>query len=90
MDVTEQLLHPGELLGAGHFQRPPELAANVMQLSDRAVVRTPASALNLLYGEAPPTAAPAAPDALASPAAPVASDTVAPDTVPPDTVGVGR
>ena len=65
MDVVEHLLHPGALLGAEHFQRPPDLAADVTWQSDRAMVRTPASALNLQYGPPPsqqPDTVPAVPD----------------------------
>ena len=53
MDVVEELLRPGELVGAEHFQRPPGLAPNVVWQSDRALVRTPASALSLQYGTPP-------------------------------------
>lgn len=53
MDVVEHSFHPGDLVGAEHFQRPPDLAANVNQESDRAIVRTPAAALNLQYGPPP-------------------------------------
>jgi hypothetical protein len=53
MDVVEHLLRPGELVGAQHFQRPPGLAPNTVWMSDRAMVRTPASALALQYGEPP-------------------------------------
>ncbi len=53
MDVVEHLLHPGALLGADHFQRPPDLAPDVTWQSDRAMVRTPAASLPLQYGPPP-------------------------------------
>jgi hypothetical protein len=52
MDVVEHLLRPEELVGTGAFQRPPELAPDITWLSDRAMIRTPASALEL--GTEPP------------------------------------
>lgn len=91
MDVVEHLLRPGELVGAEHFTRPPELAPNVVWMSDRAMVLTPASALALQYGpppftipsgeEAPPAVEPAGGEAPAE--APAAVDSVGaavPDT----------
>jgi len=39
VQVVEHLLRPEELLGAGTFRRPPELAANVVAQSDRALFR---------------------------------------------------
>lgn len=40
-ELLEHSLRPGEFLGAGVFQRPPELAANIVRRSDRAMIRTP-------------------------------------------------
>ena len=59
MDVVEHLLRPGELVGADHFQRPPELAPNVTWLSDRAMVRTPAVRAQRPARFPPPFALPA-------------------------------
>jgi len=53
MDVVEHLLRPAELVGTGAFQRPPELAPDITWLSDRAMIRTPASVLQL-HTEPPP------------------------------------
>ena len=36
-ELLEHTLRPGELLGAGVFQRPPGLAANIVRQSDRAI-----------------------------------------------------
>jgi hypothetical protein len=47
IDVVEHLLRPEELVGTGAFQRPPELAPDITWLSDRAMIRTPSSALQL-------------------------------------------
>ncbi len=89
MDVVEQLLRPGELVGAEHFVRPPELAPNVVWMSDRAMVLTPASALALQYGPPPftlPSAeatTPGVPGAEEAGEAPPVADTVGaavPDT----------
>ena len=40
LTIVEHHLRPGELVGAHHFDRPPELAPNVRTLSDRAIIRT--------------------------------------------------
>jgi hypothetical protein len=53
MDVVEHLLRPGELVGTAAFQRPPELAPDITWLSDRAMLRTPGSALVLNTEPAP-------------------------------------
>jgi hypothetical protein len=53
MDIVEHLLRPEELVGTGAFQRPPDLAPDITWQSDRAMIRTPASALQLRRG-APP------------------------------------
>lgn len=53
LDVVEYLLRPGELLGEELFRRPPTLAPDVSRGSDRAVIRTPISALELLPGPLP-------------------------------------
>lgn len=45
--VVEHLLRPEELLGSGFFQRPPHLAPDITELSDRAILRTPASAVEV-------------------------------------------
>ncbi len=39
--VVEHLLRPEEILGSGFFQRPPHLAPDITELSDRAILRTP-------------------------------------------------
>jgi len=93
MDVVEQLLHPGNLVGAQHFQRPPELAPNVVWMSDRAMVRTPASALALQYGTPPFAAGDAALGGVPVPAEPLtapadsAAATGADTASAPDSVG---
>jgi hypothetical protein len=77
-----------ELLGAEHFRRPPSLAPNITWMSDRALVRTPASALAIQYGE-PPFAA--GDTALGGVPVPPEPDTAAADTAgvsAPDTSGV--
>ncbi len=89
MDVVEHLLRPGELVGAEHFVRPPELAPNVVWMSDRAMVRTPASALALQYGP-PPFALPPSGEPLPAPGslgteAPAASVQPADSVAVPDT-----
>lgn len=94
--VVEHLLRPEELVGAGPFQRPPELAPNITRGSDRAMLRStavvdPAGGVVTVGGEAsespePPEAmeggAPgeAAPDSLE-----IVEDTV--PVVQPDTTG---
>lgn len=53
MDVVEHLLRPEELLGAEPFRRPPELAPDITWLSDRVVLRTPATSLEIMPGPPP-------------------------------------
>jgi hypothetical protein len=60
MDMVEHLLRPAELLGADHFQRPPELAPDITWLSDRAMLRTPAASLQIQPGPPPFPPEPAA------------------------------
>lgn len=48
--VVEHHLRPGELVGAEHFRRPPELAPNTRTLSDRVMIRTRVS-VNPATGE---------------------------------------
>jgi len=99
MDVVEHLLRPDEVLGPERFRRPPELAPDITWLSDRAIFRTPATALVVVPGPPPfplegapvGAASPPAPeaataDSLAAP--PVAGDTLPGDTVPPDTTSI--
>lgn len=104
MDVVEHLLHPQRLLGEDTFRRPPELAPDITWLSDRAIFRTPASALEIIPGPppfplepfdetpaaAPPAGAAAPGDTVAAPGDTLAApaDTVPPDTLRADTVPV--
>lgn len=52
MDVLEHLLRPQELVGQEPFRRPPDLAPDITWLSDRAVLRTPSTGLEII--PAPP------------------------------------
>ncbi|HSG09086.1 MAG TPA: M20/M25/M40 family metallo-hydrolase [Longimicrobiales bacterium] len=53
MDVVEHLLRPQELLGVEPFQRPEELAPDIVWKSDRAMIRTPAASLDIMPGPPP-------------------------------------
>lgn len=83
LQVLERHFRPTELVGDEAFQRPPELAPDVVRASDRATVWTPASALRLQAGPPPFPLEPAAD----IPAAPRDTTAVPADTlsVPPDT-----
>ena len=100
VDVVEHLFRPGELVGEEAFRRPPELAPDITWLSDRAVLRTPAAALEIIPGPPPfsmeseaerqalelAADAAAAEAAAASTDAEMAADTVGGEGLAPDTV----
>ena len=77
--IAEHHLRPGELVGAHHFARPPELAPNIRTLSDRAIIVTQ---VNIGAPEEAETADPAD-DPDAPPPGDAAADSAATDTVPP-------
>jgi MFS family permease len=80
--IVEHLLRPEELLGAGAFARPPDLAPDVTRLSDRAMFRFSVAAFaDPRYGL---IRRPAGPGAPVPDTAAVAPDTA---TVVPDTAG---
>ena len=91
MDVVEHLLRPEELVGPEPFQRPAELAPDITWLSDRAVLRTPATALQVVPGPPPFSLEPALEGVIAPPAPeaapgePGAADSLVADTVPAET-----
>ncbi|MDZ7781093.1 MAG: M28 family peptidase [Gemmatimonadota bacterium] len=82
--VSEHHLRPAEILGPGTFQRPPGLEANVLRMSDRAILTT------RLQPETVPSEAPPPADTLPSLDTLPALDTLPTlDPLPGDTATTG-